>query len=196
MVALAACATPGIRLASAPDHRRPFDGHWVVDLSRSEDPDDTPATGGGRSGGMGGGHGHGGGMGGGGMGGGHGHGGGANVGSNGKPGGGDNGEMMRRALLLPDKLDITFQHGNLLLTSDGHLHSVPMVTGRDTLDITRAGWEGDSLVVVIHGDDKRGDIVQHFDVAPDHSRLVVTTEFRKKSKTASVVREFTPAPAA
>jgi hypothetical protein len=198
---LTACASAGIRLAAAPDHPRSFDGHWVVDVSHSEDPDAAPAAGGsGRSGGIGGGHGHGGGgMGGGGMGGmggGGRHGGGdASSGAastHGDASGSDNGDMMRRALLLPNTLDIAMQPGNLLLTPDGHPRSVPMVTGKDANgDVTRAGWDGDSLVVVIHIDDKRGDIVQHYDVAPDHSRLVVTTEFKRKSRKVSVVREFT-----
>jgi hypothetical protein len=139
----------------------------------------------------------GGGMGGGGMGGAGRHGGGASGGSSvrGDAGGsGDNGELMRRALLLPDTLDIAIHPGNLQIAPNGHLSSVPMVTGKDAGgDVTRAGWDGDSLVVVIHIDDKRGDIVQHYDVAADHSRLVVTTEFKKKSKTVSVVREFTAA---
>jgi hypothetical protein len=109
----------------------------------------------------------------------------------------ENGDMMRRALLLPNTLDIAIQPGNLLITPDGHPRSVPMVTGKDTGgDVTRAGWDGDSLVVVIHIDDKRGDIVQHYDVAADHSRLVVTTEFKRKSRKVSVVREFTAATAA
>lgn len=182
---LTACASAGIRLAAAPDHPRSFDGHWVVDVSHSEDPDAAPAAGGsGRSGGMGG-------MGGGGR-----HGGGdASSGAastHGDASGSDNGDMMRRALLLPNTLDIAMQPGNLLLTPDGHPRSVPMVTGKDADgDVTRAGWDGDSLVVVIHIDDKRGDIVQHYDVAPDHSRLVVTTEFKRKSRKVSVVREFT-----
>jgi hypothetical protein len=197
---LAACASNGIKLAAAPDHPHSFDGHWVVDVSHSEDPDAAPAAGGsGRGGGMGGGHGHGGG---GGMGGGgrHGGGGGAAGGSGasgrGDTSGGDNGEMMRRALLLPNTLDIAMQPGSLLITPDGHPRSVPMVTGKDAAgDVTRAGWDGDSLVVVVHIDDKRGDIVQHYDVAADHSRLVVTTEVKRKSKTVSVVREFTAAAA-
>jgi hypothetical protein len=138
----------------------------------------------------------GGGMGGGGMGGGGRHGGGTGSGANaggpnGTANGSDNGEMMRRALLLPNTLDIALQPGTLLITPDGHPRNVPMVTGKDTADITRAGWDGDDLVVVVHIDDKRGDIVQHYEVAPDHSRLVVTTEFKRKSKTISVVREFT-----
>jgi hypothetical protein len=203
VVALAACASNGIRLTASPDHPHSFDGHWVVDVSHSEDPDAAPAAGGGgRSGGMGGGHGHGGGgMGGGGMG---GMGGGGRHGGGGSSGGGasarsdtsgsDNGDMMRRALLLPNTLDIAVQPGNLLIAPDGHSRSVPMVTGKDAGgDVTRAGWDGDSLVVVIHIDDKRGDIVQHYDVAADHSRLVVTTEFKRKSKKVSVVREFTAA---
>jgi hypothetical protein len=204
VVALAACAGNGIRLTAAPDHPHSFDGHWVVDVSHSEDPDAAPAAGGaGRSGGTGGGHGHGGGggMGGGGMG---GMGGGGRHGGGGTSGGGanargdtsgsDNGDMMRRALLLPNTLDIAVQPGNLLIAPDGHPRSVPMVTGKDTAgDVTRAGWDGDSLVVVVHIDDKRGDIVQHYDVAADHSRLVVTTEFKRKSKKVSVVREFTAA---
>ena len=203
-VALAACASNGIRLAAAPVHAYSFDGHWVVDPSHSEDPDASPAAAGsGRSGGMGGGHGHGGGMGGGGMGGGGmggggRHGGGASGGGSARGdagGGGDNGELMRRALLLPDTLDIALQPGRLLISPNGHPSSVPLVTGKDIGDITRAGWDGDMLVVVIHIDEKRGDIVQHYDVATDHSRLVVTTEFKKKSKTVSVVREFTAAPA-
>jgi hypothetical protein len=202
---LAACASQGIKLAAAPEHPHSFDGHWVVDVSHSEDPDAAPAAGGsGRSGGMGGGHGHGGagGMGGGGggmggMGGGRHGGGGASGGSasgRGDASGGDNGDMMRRALLLPNTLDIAVQPGNLLITPDGHPRSVPMVTGKDAHgDVTRAGWDGDDLVVVVHIDDKRGDIVQHYDVAANHSRLVVTTEFKRKSKTVSVVREFTAA---
>ena len=219
--ALAACASAGIRLAAAPDHPHSFDGHWVVDVSHSEDPDAAPAAGGsGRSGGMGGGHGHGGGGGGGGMGGGGmggmgggGMGGMGGMGGGGRHGGGDassgdastrsdasgsdNGDMMRRALLLPNTLDITMQPGNLLIAPDGHPRSVPMVTGKDADgDVTRAGWDGDNLVVIIHIDDKRGDIVQHYDVAPDHSRLVVTTEFKRKSRKVSVVREFTAAAAA
>lgn len=203
VVALAGCASDGIRLTAAPDHPHSFDGHWVVDVSHSEDPDAAPAAGGsGRSGGMGGGRGHGGGgMGGGtggGMGGGGRHGGGGTSGgganARGDTSGSDNGDMMRRALLLPNTLDIAVQPGNLLIAPDGHPRSVPMVTGKDAAgDITRAGWDGDSLVVVIHIDDKRGDIVQHYDVAADHSRLVVTTEFKRKSKNVSVVREFTAA---
>lgn len=199
---LAACASAGIRLAAAPDHPRSFDGHWVVDVSHSEDPDAAPAAGGsGRNGGMGGGHGHGGGGGMGGMGGGGRHGGGdassGDSSTRGDASGSDNGDMMRRALLLPNALDIAMQPGNLLITPDGHPRSVPMVTGKDADgDITRAGWDGDSLVVVIHIDDKRGDIVQRYDVAPDHSRLVVTTEFKRKSRKVSVVREFTAATAA
>jgi hypothetical protein len=124
------------------------------------------------------------------------HGGGASGGSSVRGdagGGGDNGELMRRALLLPDTLDIALQPGRLLISPNGHPSSVPLVTGKDIGDITRAGWDGDTLVVVIHIDEKRGDIVQHYDVATDHSRLVVTTEFKKKSKTVSVVREFTAA---
>ncbi|HVI55510.1 MAG TPA: hypothetical protein VM621_10730 [Luteibacter sp.] len=195
LVALTACAGNGIRLATAPDHPRTFDGHWVVDVSHSEDPDAAPG-GAGRSGGMGGGHGHGGGgMGGGGRHGGGGTSGGGASGAHGKANDGDNGDMMRRALLLPNTLDIAMQPGSLLITPDGHPRSVPMVTSKDTLgDATRAGWDGDSLVVVIHIDDKRGDIVQHYEVAADHSRLVVTTEFKQKSKTVSLVREFTAAP--
>ncbi|KLD68266.1 hypothetical protein, partial [Luteibacter rhizovicinus] len=105
--------------------------------------------------------------------------------------GGGNGDMLRRALLLPDTLDIALHPGSLQIAPNGHSSSVPMVTGKDAGgDVTRAGWDGDSLVVVIHIDDKRGDIVQHYDVAADHSRLVVTTEFKRKSKTVSVVREF------
>jgi hypothetical protein len=180
VVALAACAGDRIRLAAAPEHPHSFDGHWVVDVSHSEDPDAAPAAGGG-SRGMGGGGRHGGGT-----------GSGANAGgANGTANGSENGEMMRRALLLPNTLDIALQPGNLLITPDGHPRNVPMVTGKDTADITRAGWDGDDLVVVVHIDDKRGDIVQHYEVAPDHSRLVVTTEFKRKSKTVSVVREFT-----
>lgn len=200
LTALAACASGGIKLAAAPQHAYSFNGHWVVDVSHSEDPDAAPGTSGsGRSGGMGGGHGHGGGggMGGGmsgGMGGGRHGGSGTNASSHGDATDGDNGDMMRRALLLPNTLDIALQPGNLLITPDGHPRSVPMVTGKDTDgDVTRAGWDGDSLVVVVHIDDKRGDIVQHYDVAADHSRLVVTTEFKRKSKTVSVVREFTAA---
>jgi hypothetical protein len=198
--ALAACATSGIHLAANPDHARSFDGHWVVDLSHSEDPDAAQAAGSGGRGMGGGGHGHGGGgmgggMGGGGMGGGGRHGGAGGStsggGASGTSGGADNGDMMRRALLLPNTLDIALQPGTLLITPDGHPRNVPMVTGKDTADITRAGWDGDDLVVVVHIDDKRGDIVQHYEVAPDHSRLVVTTEFKRKSKTVSVVREFT-----
>jgi hypothetical protein len=201
-VALAACATSGIRLATVPEHPHSFDGHWVVDVSHSEDPDAAPAAGGsGRGGGMGGGHGHGGGggMGGGGMGGGGRHGGGAGSGASGGAGNpgnavSGNGDMLRRALLLPDTLDIAIQPGNLVISPNGHASNVPMVTGKDNAgDVTRAGWDGDDLVVVIHIDDKRGDIVQHYAVAADHSRLVVTTEFKRKSKTASVVREFTAA---
>lgn len=205
-VGLAACAGNSIRLSATPDHLHSFDGHWVVDVSHSEDPDASPAAGGGgRGGGMGGGHGHGGGggmgggMGGGGMGGGGRHGGGGNAGASngsaaGSTTGGGNGDMLRRALLLPDTLDIAIHPGNLQIAPNGHPSNVPMVTGKDTGgDVTRAGWDGDSLVVVIHIDDKRGDIVQHYDVAADHSRLVVTTEFKRKSKTVSVVREFTAA---
>jgi hypothetical protein len=206
-VALAACASDSIRLAATPDHPHSFDGHWVVDASRSEDPDAPSSAGGsGRRGGMGGGHGHGGGMGGGGMGGGGMGGGGRHGGGSNAAGSGDangsgsgkgnssgNGDMMRRGLLLPDTLDIAMQPGTLQITPDGHPRTIPMVTGKDAnSDVTRAGWDGDSLVVVIHIDDKRGDIVQHYDVAADHSRLVVTTEFKRKSKTVSVVREFTP----
>jgi hypothetical protein len=210
IVALAACATTGIKLAAAPVHPHSFDGHWVVDVSHSEDPDASPgASGGGR--GMGGGHGHGGGggmggggMGGGGMGGGGRHGGGAGGSSgsgagnaNGGGNSGGNGDMLRRALLLPDTLDIALHPDNLQIAPNGHSSSVPMVTGKDTgatgANTTRAGWDGDDLVVVIHIDDKRGDIVQHYAVAADHSRLVVTTEFKRKSKTVSVVREFTAA---
>jgi len=200
VVALSACAGTGVRLAAAPDHPHSFDGHWVVDVSHSEDPDAAPgAAGSGRGGGMGGGHGHGGGgMGGGGMGGGR-HGGGAGGGAGASGGasnaGSGNGEMLRRALLLPDTLDIAIRPGNLMLSPNGHASNVAMVTGKDdSAATTRAGWDGDSLVVVIHIDDKRGDIVQHYDVAADHSRLVVTTEFKRKSKTVSVVREFTAAP--
>jgi hypothetical protein len=201
VIALAACASNGIRLAAAPDHPHSFDGHWVVDVSHSEDPDAAPgAAGSGHGGGMGGGHGHGGGGGGmgGGMGGGGRHGGGASGGASGGAGnaGSGNGDMLRRALLLPDTLDVAIQPGNLKLSPNGHASNVPMVTGKDNAgDITRAGWDGDSLVVVIHIDDKRGDIVQHYDVAADHSRLVVTTEFKRKSKSVSVVREFTAAAA-
>jgi hypothetical protein len=209
LMALAACASNGIRLAAAPEHPRSFDGHWVVDVSHSEDPDAAPGAGGsGRGGGMGGGHGHGGGggMGGGGMGGmggmggggrhGGGAGGGAGAGSSAASTGGGNGDMLRRALLLPDTLDIAIQPGTLVISPNGHPSNVPLVTGKDTAgDVTRAGWDGDDLVVVIHIDDKRGDIVQHYAVATDHSRLVVTTEFKRKSKTVSVVREFTAAPA-
>ncbi|MET0936478.1 MAG: hypothetical protein ABWX83_10830 [Luteibacter sp.] len=210
LITLTACAGNGIKLAATPEHPHSLDGHWVVDLSRSEDPDATPAAGGGHGGGMGGGHGHGGGgmggggfggggMGGGGMGGGGHHGAGTGAGAGGASGkapGSENGDMMRRALLLPTTLDIAVQPGHLQIAPDGHPRSVPMVTGNDDgEDATRAGWEGDSLVVVIHIDEKRGDIVQHYDVAPDHSRLVVTTEFKGKSKTRSVVREFTSAPA-
>jgi hypothetical protein len=214
LVALAACATDGVRLTPAPLHPqvlagRGFDGHWVVDVSRSEDPDASPGAGGsGRGGGMGGGHGHGGGgMGGGGgggmggMGGGGRHGGGGGAGAGGgntaggaNAGGGDNGEMMRRALLLPNTLDIAIQPGRLSIAPDGHPRSVPMVTPTDSeADTTRAGWDGDDLVVIVHGDDKRGDIVQHYAIAADHSRLVVTTGFKRRSKTVSVVREFTAA---
>ena len=198
-VALAACASNGIRLSAAPEHPHSFNGHWVVDVSHSEDPDAAPGAAGSGRGGMGGGHGHGGGggMGGGGMGGGRHGGGGASSGGAGNhsdAGGGDNGDMMRRALLLPNTLDIAMQPGSLLITPDGHPRSVPMVTAKDANgDVTRAGWDGDSLVVVIHVDDKRGDIVQHYDVAADQSRLVVTTEFKRKSKSVSVVREFTAA---
>jgi len=199
VIALTGCASNGVRLAAAPDHPHSFDGHWVVDVSHSEDPDAAPgAAGSGHGGGMGGGHGHGGGGGmGGGMGGGR-HGGGAGgaagASGNAATAGSGNGEMLRRALLLPDTLDIAIQPGNLLLSPNGHASNVPMVTGKDTgAATTRAGWDGDSLVVVIHIDDKRGDIVQHYDVAADHSRLVVTTEFKRKSKTVSVVREFTAA---
>jgi len=198
-VGLAACAGNGIRLSAMPDHPHSFDGHWVVDVSHSEDPDASPAAGGGgRGGGMGGGHGHGGGGGmGGGMGGGGRHGGGGNAGSGSTASsttGGGNGDMLRRALLLPDTLDIAVHPGTLQIAPNGHPSSVAMVTGKDAGgDVTRAGWDGDSLVVVIHIDDKRGDIVQHYDVAADHSRLVVTTEFKRKSKTVSVVREFTAA---
>jgi hypothetical protein len=214
VVTLTACASAGIRLAAAPEHPRSFDGHWVVDVSHSEDPDAAPGAAGGGRGMGGGGHGHGGGggmggmggggmggggMGGGGMGGGGRHGGGAggsaggsaDSGANGAANAGGNGEMMRRALLLPNTLDIAVQPGNLLITPDGHPRNVPMVTGKDNADVTRAGWDGDDLVVVVHIDDKRGDIVQHYEVAADHSRLVVTTEFKRKSKTVSVVREFT-----
>jgi len=194
-VALAACASSGIRLADAPIHAYSFNGHWVVDVSHSEDPDAAPSAGGsGRGGGMGGGHGHGGG---GGMGGGGRHGGAG--GGTGAGGGAGNavsgsGDMLRRALLLPDTLDIAIQPGNLVISPNGRATNVPMVTGKDNAgDITRAGWDGDDLVVVIHLDDNRGDIVQHYAVAADHSRLVVTTEFKRKSKTASVVREFTAA---
>jgi hypothetical protein len=217
VVLLAACATAGIKLAAAPVHPLSFDGHWVVDVSHSEDPDASPAaSGGGR--GMGGGHSHGGGggMGGGGMGGGgmggmggmggggrHGGGAGGNAGGSsgsvaGNANGGGNGDMLRRALLLPDTLDIALHPDNLQIAPNGHSSSVPMVTGKDAgatgANTTRAGWDGDDLVVVIHIDDKRGDIVQHYAVAADHSRLVVTTEFKRKSKTVSVVREFTAAP--
>lgn len=211
VVVLAACATAGIKLAAAPVHPHSFDGHWVVDVSHSEDPDASPgASGGGRGGGMGGGHGHGGGggmggggMGGGGMGGGGRHGGGAGGNAGGSSGAsnansGGNGDMLRRALLLPDTLDIALHPGSLQIAPNGHSSNVPMVTGKDTgatgANTTRAGWDGDDLVVVIHIDDKRGDIVQHYAVAADHSRLVVTTEFKRKSKTVSVVREFTAAP--
>lgn len=198
-IALASCASNGVRLAAAPVHPHSFDGHWVVDPSRSEDPDAAGASMGGGRGGMGGSHGHGGGMGGGGggMGGGR-HGGmGSGAGPAGNPNGSDNGNTLRRALLLPDALDIALQPATLSLTADGHPRSVPMVTAQDAhADTTRAGWDGDSLVIVIHGDPKRGDIVQRYDVAPDHSRLVVTTEFKGKSKKVSVVREFTAAPVA
>jgi hypothetical protein len=119
----------------------------------------------------------------------------AGAGGTGTTGGGGNGDMLRRALLLPDTLDIALHRDTLLISPNGHPSNVPMVTGKDTgAGTTRAGWDGDSLVVVIHIDDKRGDIVQHYDVAADHSRLVVTTEFKRKSKTVSVVREFTAAP--
>jgi len=204
VIALGGCASTGIKLSPAPDHPHAVDGHWVVDLSRSEDPDASPGAGGGHGGGMGGGHGHGGGgmggggMGGGGMGGGrHGGSGATASGTDTRPGAGaGTGDSMRRALLLPNTLDLAIQHGNLLLTADGQLRTLPMVSGRDNLDITRAGWDADTLVVVIHTDDKRGDIVQRYDIAPDRSRLTVTTEFKRKSKTSSVVREFTPAPVA
>lgn len=202
-IALASCASDGVRLATTPVHPYSFDGHWVVDPSRSEDPDAAGAAAGGGRGGMGGGHGHGGGMGGGGMGGGgmgggrHSGGAGPGRGPGGSPDSGGNGNTMRRALLLPDTLDIALRHDTLSLTADGHPRSVPMVTTQDAhADATRAGWDGDSLVIVIHADPKRGDIVQRYEVAPDHSRLVVTTEFKGKSKKVSVVREFTAAPAA
>lgn len=100
--------------------------------------------------------------------------------------------MMRRALLLPDTLDIAMQPGSLRIAPDGHPRSIPVVTGKEAGgDTTRAGWDGDSLVVVTHVDDKRGDIVQRYDVSPDRSRLVVTTEFKRRSKDVSIVREFT-----
>lgn len=201
LAVLAACASEGIRLSNAPAHPQDFNGHWVVDPSRSEDPDAQAAAGGGGGRGMGGGHGHGGGggmggMGGGGMGGGGmaGMGGGHGGGGKGGPGNSDNGGNLRRAQLLPDTLDIAMHPGTLTITPDGHPRSMPMVSGQDAdPDTTRAGWDGDSLVVIIHVGDKRADIVQHYVVAPDHSRLVVTTEFKGTSKTISVVREFTPA---
>lgn len=125
------------------------------------------------------------------MGGRHGGGGGSGGGSEAAAGTG-NGDMMRRALLLPDTLDIAMQPGNLRIAPDGHSRSIPMVNGKDRGgDTTRAGWDGDSLVVVTHVDDKRGDIVQRYDVSADRSRLVVTTEFKRRSKDVSIVREFT-----
>lgn len=127
----------------------------------------------------------------------HGGGMGPGAGPGGNPNGTDNGNTMRRALLLPDTLDIALRPDTLSLIADGHPRNVPMVTARDAhADATRAGWDGDSLVIVIHVDPKRGDIVQRYDVAPDHSRLMVTTEFKGKSKKVSVVREFTAAPVA
>ncbi|UPG86136.1 hypothetical protein L2Y94_01865 [Luteibacter aegosomatis] len=192
-VALAGCASHGIRLAASPVHPQSFDGHWVVDTSRSEDPDAVATGSGGGHGGMGRGHGHGGGGGMGGMSGMGGRHGGAGDGADIRANaGGGSGDVMRRALLLPDTLDITLQPDTLQIAPDGHMRSIAMVTGKDNGgDTTRAGWDGDSLVVITHLDDKRGDIVQRYDMSPDRSRLTVTTEFKRRSKDVSVVREFT-----
>ncbi|HMH69623.1 MAG TPA: hypothetical protein VK519_17065 [Pinirhizobacter sp.] len=205
---LAGCATQGTpKLAIRPQHPQDLGGHWVVDPSRSEDPDakiallasERKGQGGGGMGGHGGGHGGGGG-GMGGMGGGHGgHGGGGNAGSSastspsstGQGAGSGLVESLQRRGLIPDKLDIVQKPGLVLLSPDGQPHSVSVDIASSTSPVgTQAGWDGDTFVVVLHTAGKP-DVTQRYSVTSDRKWLTVTTDMKMgKSSDLSFIREF------
>ena len=207
---LAGCATQGApKLAIRPQHPQDLGGHWVVDPSRSEDPDAKIALlaserqgQGGGGGHHGGGHGGGGGgMGGmGGMGGGHGgHGGGGNTDSSGSTPSSTAGqgagsglvESLQRRGLIPDKLDIVQKPGVILLSPDGHPHSVSVDVASSSSPVgTQAGWDGDTFVVVLHTSGKP-DVTQRYSVTSDRKWLTVTTDMKMgKSSELSFIREF------
>ncbi|HEY4144399.1 hypothetical protein [Pinirhizobacter sp.] len=204
---MAGCATQGTpKLAVRPQHPQDLGGHWVVDPSRSEDPDAKIALLAserrGQGGGMGGhGGGHGGGGGGmGGMGGGHGgHGGGGHAGNSdsGSPSSAGQGagsglvESLQRRGLIPDKLDIVQKPGLVLLSPDGHPRSVSVDIASSTSPVgTQAGWDGDTFVVVMHTAG-RPDVTQRYSVTSDRKWLTVTTDMKMgKSSELSFIREF------
>jgi hypothetical protein len=210
-ISLAGCATQGTpKLALRPQHPQDLDGHWVVDPSRSEDPEaklallasERAGRGGGGMGGHGGGHGGGGGMGGMGGGGHGGRGGGANSGSSGSasPAAGQgtgNGlvDSLRMRGLMPDKLDIVQRTGVISLSPDGHPHTVSVDAASSVTPVgTQAGWDGDTFVMVLHTVG-RPDITQRYSVTSDRKWLTVTTEMKVgKSSDLSFIREFSAAP--
>ena len=100
-------------------------------------------------------------------------------------------ESLQRRGLIPDKLDIVQKPGVILLSPDGHPHSVSVDVASSSSPVgTQAGWDGDTFVVVLHTAGKP-DVTQRYSVTSDRKWLTVTTDMKMgKSSDLSFIREF------